>query len=55
MSNTELNERLTLIIEEQAEIIRKLYFQNRQLLAVSHLDDEVESVLAKSDDILNLR
>jgi hypothetical protein len=53
MSDIELIENLTQIVEAQAALIRKLHFQNKQLLTVSSMDDEVESLLAKTDKTLN--
>jgi len=53
MSELELIENLTKIVELQAGLIRKLHSQNKQLLAVSSIDDEVETVLDKTDKTLN--
>jgi len=53
MTDTELIETLTQIVETQADLIKRLHFQNKQLLTVSLMDDEVGFVLAKTDSILN--
>jgi hypothetical protein len=53
MSELELIENLTKIVEAQADIIRRLHSQNKQLLTVSSLDGDVESVLTETNKTLN--